>query len=89
MRCAPSAALGPELGRLARAAPAGTPARACLLPLACLPLRPTMAAVPPPPSRAQGIIAAQNCTTGFDAAALKQQIKDSWGVDVWLTCNPS
>ena len=36
----------------------------------------------------QEVIASQNCTYGFDAAALKQQLKDAWGVDVWLTCNP-
>jgi hypothetical protein len=28
-----------------------------------------------------------NCTTGFDAALLKQQLKSAWGTDVWLTCN--
>lgn len=28
-----------------------------------------------------------NCTTGFDAATLKQKLKSAWGNDVWLTCN--
>lgn len=39
------------------------------------------------PSTVQDVFASQNCTYGFDAAALKQQLKDVWGVDVWLTCN--
>ena len=28
-----------------------------------------------------------NCTTGFDAATLKQKLKSALGNDVWLTCN--
>lgn len=39
------------------------------------------------PTGMQDVFASQNCTYGFDATTVKQQLKDAWGVDVWLTCN--
>ena len=40
------------------------------------------------PNALQDVFASQNCTYGFDAGTLKQQLRDAWGVDVWLTCSP-
>lgn len=37
----------------------------------------------------QAVVGSLNCMYGFDAATLKQQLKEAWGVDVWLTCNPT
>ena len=39
------------------------------------------------PHLLQKLFRSLNCTTGFDAATLKQQLKNAWGSDVWLTCN--
>lgn len=35
----------------------------------------------------QALFRPLNCTTGFDAAALRQQLKTAWGADPWLVCN--